>query len=297
MSKTNCYVCGSLKNEVALVETPLETRFGSPVLPDIEYRQRRCKNCGLLFVDCDVTEDFLNNLYAKESVDWQRELIGSDVTVGASRLKEFGHLCDLIFRMRNPKSGESLLDFGCQTGEFGFIATQKGSIKPYGVEMSSDYARVAEARGGFHSVHVGSLATAPFTDGQFDYISAQEVLEHMVDPLEAIKKFRTLIKSDGLLLITVPSSHYFVLKKRIYSLWAPNARALVHTHLYNFTPSSMRILMEKADFEIISMKGVGWHGAIEPLGTGIASLVRMLSGGTTIYSPSLMCIARPSKLL
>lgn len=297
MSDLNCYVCGSGKNEVVLVEAPLEKRFGSPVLPATEYRQRRCKNCGLLFVDCNVTEDFLNNLYAKESVDWQREFTGCDIAVGASRITEFRHLCDLIFERRKPKSGENLLDFGCQTGEFAHIAANKSSVIPHGVEMSSDYARVAEERWGNNNVHVGQLTTAPFTKGQFAYISAQEVLEHMVDPIEAIKTFRSLIKDDGLLLITVPSSHYFVLKKRIYSVWAPSARALVHTHLYNFTPCSMRMLLEKAGFETIMMKGVGWHGAIGPLATAAASLARILSGGKLVYSPSLMCIARPSKRL
>jgi hypothetical protein len=92
----------------------------------------------------------------------------------------------------------------------------------------------------------------------------------MVNPIEAINTFRSLISDDYLLLIAVPSSHYFVLKKRIYSIWAPGARALVHTHLYNFTPCSMQMLLKKSGFETIMIEGVGWHGIIAPLATVFA---------------------------
>lgn len=292
MKNHKCYACGSERSRVLLREYPTEVRFGKRVLPDDEYRQRKCLDCGLLFVDCDVTNEYLDSLYSSESVDWQKEFRDSPIAAGQERLEEFRLLCNLIFRMKQPTKGMKLLDFGCQTGEFCEIASKDKLVEPFGVEMSQDYADHAMRKWQHGFVHVGSLHTAPFCDGTFDYISAQETLEHLVDPLKVLIKFRELLKYDGIVLITVPSTDYFVLKKKIYNLLFKK-KALIHTHIYNFTPKALEFLLEKAGFKIVIVGGTGWHGPIKGIANVIANAIFALTGRRSVYYPSLLCIAKP----
>jgi 2-polyprenyl-3-methyl-5-hydroxy-6-metoxy-1,4-benzoquinol methylase len=293
---TKCYVCGSERNEIALRESPMQIRFGKRVLPDDEYRQRICLDCGLLFVDYSVTDEYLNDMYSSESVDWQKQFTGSAMTEGEERVGEFRSLRDLIFRIKPATNGARLLDFGCQTGEFGEVVSQNGMVEPFGVDLSRDYADHAMKKWQRGFVHVGALATSPFSPGTFDYISAQETLEHLVDPLRVLLKLRELIKDDGIILITVPSTHYFMLKKRIFSLLGKR-RALVHTHIYNFTPKSVALLLEKARFKPMRFGGTGWHGPIRGIANPVARALFGLTGSRSVYYPSLVCIAKPASEL
>ncbi len=296
MHKMRCYVCGSTNNSPKLAEAPIERRFGKTVLPTDEYGQNQCHDCGLLFVTCSVTEEYLNNLYASESVDWQKEFLQTDSSVGEARMVEFRRLSKIMVAAgtsgHSGATKKKLLDFGCQTGEFVKIVSEISEIEPFGVEMSEDYARHALDLWGGGEVHVGRLEDAPFPKASFDFVSAQEVLEHLMDPQRTLDGLRALMKDDGIILISVPSSDYFILKKRIFTMLGRKGMALVHTHLYNFTPASLRIMLEKSQFEPLQIFGIGWHDRAETVGNAISSAVNKLTNGSKVYSPSVVAIAR-----
>jgi 2-polyprenyl-3-methyl-5-hydroxy-6-metoxy-1,4-benzoquinol methylase len=296
MHKMRCYVCGSTNNSPRLAEAPIERRFGKPVLPCDEYSQNQCHECGLLFVTCSVTEEYLNNLYASESVDWQKEFLQTESSVGEARMVEFRRLSKMMVaagaRDNSGTNKKRLLDFGCQTGEFVKIVSEIAEIEPFGVEMSADYAKHAVDLWGEGSVHVGQLEDAPFPKASFDFVSAQETLEHLVDPQQTLEGLRALMKNDGIILISVPSSDYFILKKRIFTLLGRHGMALVHTHLYNFTPQSLRIMLKKASFEPLQIFGIGWHDSAESIGNAASAVINKLTNGSKVYSPSVVAIAR-----
>lgn len=296
MHKMRCYVCGSLNNSKKLVEAPIEQRFGKPVLPSDEYSQNQCHDCGLLFVTCDVSEDYLNDLYSSESVDWQKEFLQTESSVGEARMVEFRRLSKILVDAEvgggSGAEQKKLLDFGCQTGEFVKIVSDIAKIEPYGVEMSQDYAEHAIALWGGGKVHVGLLEDAPFPKASFDYVSAQETLEHLVNPQHTLELLRALMKDDGIILISVPSSDYFILKKRIFNLLGRKGMALVHTHLYNFTPKSLRMMLEKAKFKPLQIFGIGWHDSAESIGNTTSAAIHALTRGSKVYSPSVVAVAR-----
>ena len=303
-----CYVCGGTAFANAVHESPIEERFGIPVLPADAYVQKRCRSCGLFFVDCNVTEDYLSSLYAKESVDWQTSYTQTDPaeTVGQNRISEFTIVWHHAIKMREPRIGEKLLDFGSQTGEFGKIAMTESGIIPFGIELSADYAVKCRANWkDVGHVHVGTIESSQFPQNSFQYISAQEVLEHMVDPSRSLRAFHTLMVQDGVLMISVPSSHYFFLKYCVFNLLmrvkkrfstgnVPEAsvhRVLVHTHLYNFSPRSLEIILHNAGFVVKELKGIGWHGRLKVIGSFFGGLVRILTSGRIILFPSIFCLA------
>lgn len=314
MRKTTrkCYVCSEGDNPIVIVEKPIEERFGVPVLPALAYELAGCRRCGALYVDCDVTDDYLTALYRNESVAWQKAFLEKSGSVGdaigASRLPEFAaHWRDLK-QVRAPTAGDELLDLGCQTGEFGSIAQIDG-VQPYGIELSPDYAeQAAKAWGNSGCVSSEPLGAGSFAGRRFSYMTAFETLEHIADPRGYLRQMRDLMTPDGVFALSVPSTHYFWLKfKVLHSMrryprlfkFLLGSRAtmyskqiLPHTHLFNFSARSIRLLLGQAGFRVVHIRAVGWTGRSSVL-EGLCQLLMRLSGERFGMAPSLLAIAHP----
>lgn len=306
-----CYVCGKVGNSI-IAEEPCERRFGRPFMPEGRYRLARCGTCGTLYADSDVTDGYLHDLYALETETSVLEAVpGLERTEHiAVRLPEFqGHWGRMRAR-RLPRDGDRLLDMGCQTGEFGAVAAEDG-VTPYGTELSAEYAGTCCRRWGRGStVHVGHLATAPFSPGEFQYITAFETLEHVCDPIEELRQLRVWLADDGLLAISVPSSNYFRLK---YWLLASQPLAgtvrrfaarrssfykrqiLIHSHIYSFTPTAVRAMLTQAGFEPLAMENTGWHANSPRLATWIVRGLTVVTRGRIAIAPSVFALARKPK--
>jgi len=53
---------------------------------------------------------------------------------------------------------------------------------------------------------ISDITEIPEPDESFDAIMCVEVLEHLPEPLKALREFKRLLKKDGILLLTVPFS-------------------------------------------------------------------------------------------
>lgn len=51
---------------------------------------------------------------------------------------------------------------------------------------------------------VSDITAIPVADGSFDAVMCTEVLEHVPDPVAALKEMNRVLRSDGYLMITVP---------------------------------------------------------------------------------------------
>lgn len=297
-----CYVCGTAGNPIVAVEKS-EERFGMPVMPEGVYRVARCRDCATLYVDSDVTDAYLAKLYEAETTEWVEDLFDRSGLV-SRRLPEFqAHWTDMK-AVRPPRKGDRLLDIGCQTGEFGSVPQADG-VTPNGVDLSPDYAAQCRKRWGAPAeVHCGPLATAPFAEGSFQYVSALETLEHVCDPIEELKKLRRLVSSDGIVAMSVPSTNYFHLKYWLLrrSPAAPvlskvmarrlkfyETQVLPHTHIYNFSDRSVRLLLKRAGFETVLSKPTGWPGSLMNQAAGLVDRVARIS-----MAPSVFAIGRPA---
>ena len=303
-----CYVCGRGDNPIIAVE-PIERRFGRTVLPEDNYVFARCRGCRALYVDSDVTDAYLADLYGSETADSIVELTGgrSHDDIVASRLSEFRLHWDAMKQCRPVQDGDELLDFGCQTGEFGTVA-QRDGVRPHGIELSPSYAATARRVWGQDStVHPSAGGDAPFFDGQFSYITAFETLEHMCDPIAALRTMAPWLRDDGIFAMSVPSADYFhlkywVLKKSpigsaLMPILARNKpayrrQALPHTHIYNFSYPSLRVLLHRGGFRPISVSPTGWRGGAARLGRLIDRTFERLPGLEIGLAPSLFALAK-----
>jgi 2-polyprenyl-3-methyl-5-hydroxy-6-metoxy-1,4-benzoquinol methylase len=129
-----------------------------------------------------------------------------------------------------------LLDVGCATGSFLSLAKGNG-WECRGVEVSSFAAAQARERTGCE-VFCGQFAHAPFADGMFDVVTMWDLLEHLPDPVTALRKAGTLLKANGLLLVNTPNEDSLtrMVARFLYRgtggwLQAPVNRLYHHYHL------------------------------------------------------------------
>src|SRR5205085_9492401 len=54
-------------------------------------------------------------------------------------------------------------------------------------------------------VHQGTLHDQPWPPGFFQLVTFQHALEHIVDPLDALRRARALLAPGGLLVVAVPN--------------------------------------------------------------------------------------------
>ena len=83
-----------------------------------------------------------------------------------------------------------------------------------------------------------------------DVVAAIDVLEHLVDPIEMLKKVNSKIKKGGKIFLTYPHSESFkskILKDR-WSMVSPLA------HIHYFSKKSTKIMLEKAGYKILVIK-------------------------------------------
>lgn len=146
------------------------------------------------------------------------------------------------------KQSGALLDLGCSSGTF-LECMRSESWKLYGVEMSAEEARTAEARTGAN-VFIGVVSDAPFAPDSFDVITCFDVLEHLYDPRQVMAKLREWLKPGGIFYVQVPnidSAEGRVFGKYWHGLELPR-------HLFHYSPSSLRFLAQSMGLREVSLE-------------------------------------------
>lgn len=91
-------------------------------------------------------------------------------------------------------------------------------------------------------------------DIRFDIITAFHVIEHLIDPVEALRKLSTKLRPNGKLVIEVPNSEDALLK--LYRSKAFSEFTYWSCHLYLFNVKTLDILAKKAGLQTIFIKHI-----------------------------------------
>jgi len=147
-----------------------------------------------------------------------------------------------------PRAGRAL-DVGCGPGLF-LDALRAEGWEIAGVEPSARARAAAQARLGAGVVQPGTLADARFAPTSFDLVTFWDVLEHVPDPLAALRAARELLAPGGRLVIEtqdVKSLAARLLGRR----WHHFKYA---EHLVHFHRGTLRRALEMSGFEPLSMR-------------------------------------------
>jgi SAM-dependent methyltransferase len=177
------------------------------------------------------------------------------------------------------KKGGRILDFGCGSGEVLQILKSIG-WKTAGVEVDREAAVYARSQG--LEVYDQDIKSIPFPDDFFDVVRLRSVLEHLHEPHHILEEAHRILKPDGTLLIIVPNIKSFssrLFKERWYHLDVPR-------HFYQFSFSSMRELLRRHSFRILSSRTVGSGGFLGSLDYWINE--KKGRSGTRLYKKRIL---------
>lgn len=135
-----------------------------------------------------------------------------------------------------------VLEIGCGHGGFVRLLRELG-FEAIGTELSPWVVQFAK-RTFDVPVLLGRLETLPLEPG-FRCIAAFDVLEHLSDPLDTMRRCRKLLACDGLLLLQTPC----------YRGEGPDWRMFQpDEHIHLFTESAVHLLLRRAGFEAITVQ-------------------------------------------
>ncbi|HTY59565.1 MAG TPA: class I SAM-dependent methyltransferase, partial [Bacteroidota bacterium] len=146
--------------------------------------------------------------------------------------------------VRQFRSSGRLLDVGCGAGFFVREASEAG-FAAEGIEFSHDAVEFGRRQWGTRLAE-GDILSASIPGRSFDVVTLWHVLEHIPRPVEALRKIKTLLTPEGILVIAVPnfdSIQAGLFRGRWYHLEVPR-------HLYHFSPSSLRRLLAGEGFTV-----------------------------------------------
>ena len=110
----------------------------------------------------------------------------------------------LTFLVTNTPDDSYVLDVGCNGGTVGIplMANNKCYVK--GIDVVPNLVAKAVKRGIFAEVGKAEDLSR-FKDNEFDVVICAEVLEHLFDPIIAIKEAYRVMKPGGKYLVTIPA--------------------------------------------------------------------------------------------
>jgi SAM-dependent methyltransferase len=149
-----------------------------------------------------------------------------------------------------PATARRILDLGCASGALGAALKRRQQVEVVGIELNPDYARDAERQ--LDRVICAGVETALLEAeslGRFDCVIAADILEHLVDPWDALRRAAELIDPGGVAVVSLPNVRYLLTYWRLIrrGRWPREAAGPFDaTHLRWFTPLDARELLTQA---------------------------------------------------
>ncbi|MBF0271300.1 MAG: methyltransferase domain-containing protein [Magnetococcales bacterium] len=145
-----------------------------------------------------------------------------------------------------PATAGRILEIGCGAGALGACVKERmPGVVYHGLELDPEAASSAAAR--LDRVFVGSIESDLLSqvEAGYDCIVFGDVLEHLYDPLTALRRVRPLLQPGGIVLCSVPNAqHHSVLASLLSGDFQyQDAGLLDRTHVRFFTYASFIKLM------------------------------------------------------
>ena len=243
-----CNICGSVEAHVlqpaqydraALRETDFSRTFSSSSDEPLNHQLVACVRCGLQYVSPRLrAESVLGGYAAGSDEQFVSQARGREIT--------FGRSLDLIERVWNAKPGR-LLDIGTGGGSFPYIASERGWTAE-GCEPNHWLCEWAQQNYGL-PIRPGTVFDQKYPANSFDVVTLWDVLEHTPDPKTEVRETHRLLKEDGLLVINYPDIGSWIAR-----LMGRSWVFLLDVHLYYFTRTTIRKLLEDAGFDVVCVR-------------------------------------------
>jgi glycosyltransferase involved in cell wall biosynthesis/SAM-dependent methyltransferase len=180
------------------------------------------------------------------------------------RAEMFAALLDQLARLRGAGR---LLDVGCGGGHLLDAARRRG-WRGIGVDLSHAACRATRRQQSIPAVQA-DLTRLPVKDGGVEAVTLVNVLDHLPDPLGALREIRQALVPGGHLVVRIPNAGFHRPWVRLLASLGPVVRwrgwdCYPILHLYAFTPAGARQLVRQAGFHVLGVR----NSALAAAGAG-----------------------------
>ncbi|MBI4569152.1 MAG: class I SAM-dependent methyltransferase [Planctomycetes bacterium] len=216
---------------------PCGERGARPVL--VSRRKRfqvvECLFCGLKRTDPPPYRSVGESRDLYDEADASKNGPG-EATALRHAARNIGHLERLLSR----RAGR-LLDVGCGNGHHLAVAREHGWTVE-GVEMDARRAARAREVFGLFVVQGAFEEAAARIEGRFDAVLMSNILEHLVDPVGALRAVAGLLAPGGMAYVDVPN----FASARVLILGGNTPHLEPREHLWQFEPATLAALARRA---------------------------------------------------
>ncbi|HEX8145396.1 MAG TPA: class I SAM-dependent methyltransferase [Pyrinomonadaceae bacterium] len=213
-----------------------------------EFQVVRCRACGLMRTDPRPTPETMGFYYPEEYGPYQdtRVEISNGPRSPLSAWKR-----SLTERLNSFTLGDHvpalepgrMMEFGCASGLF-LHRMAAGGWKVEGIEFAEKAAEAARSLG--YRVHAGALEDAPDPEERYDLVVGWMVLEHLHEPVKALRKLHSWTRPGGWLAVSTPNvgaREFTLFKDAWLALHLPN-------HLYHYTPETLSRVLDSGGWQV-----------------------------------------------
>lgn len=234
-TQQKCPICDSDKNSQFL-------SCKDYTVSKIDFELKECGACGFVFTSPRPQNSDLGKFYESDEY-----ISHSNTKKGiVSRLYQSVRnktLRQKLALINSRQAKGTLLDIGCGTGEFANVMKQDGwTVR--GIEPGDKAREAARSNYGLDVQPEEAIANIPAAS--MDVITMWHVLEHVPDLQGRLKELKSILKTDGLLIIAVPNrnSHDAAYYGKHWAAYD------VPRHLWHFRPQDIRALFGQHGFEV-----------------------------------------------
>lgn len=158
-----------------------------------------------------------------------------------------------------PKGIRRTLEFGCGFGGFSSLIKKTYNAEVWAVELDEKASLEASKKLNrvINKDADASLSDVP--DHYFDCIIFLDVLEHLVDPYTLLKKIKSKICGNGIVLASIPNIRYYraFVSYALKGEWPYKEHGIFDkTHLRFFTYKSIIKMFDDTGYEILLIEGI-----------------------------------------
>jgi 2-polyprenyl-3-methyl-5-hydroxy-6-metoxy-1,4-benzoquinol methylase len=191
---------------------------------------------------------------------------------------------------RLPRPVGRVLDVGCGEGRTAASLREAGATWIAGIEL--ERAAADAAAESYDEVREGPVESElDSIDGPFDTILLYDVLEHLVDPWEVLRRLHGVAAPGARVHVSIPNARHWTLLRDLALRGTFGYTAAEHrdvTHLRWFTPRDLVELLESTGWAV---DGVDF-GVLRPVSRRVAKVTRNLSAELLAYQLSALAHRR-----
>ncbi|MBL7893119.1 MAG: class I SAM-dependent methyltransferase [Bacteroidia bacterium] len=203
------------------------------------YQMLECQKCSSVFSSPILPYEKIESLYKSSKQNYDNEVSYIAETY-INYVKKYGSVFD---------HRDKALEIGCGSGFFLRELQKVGFKEVFGVEPSeSAVAKAGELKS---NIFTGFFEKANYPANSFDLIACFQTLDHLINPLEVLKKSYELLKPGGIAYFIVHNEKG--LQARLFGEQSPIYDV---EHIYLFNKKTLPLITQKAGFNVVKVFNV-----------------------------------------